>query len=78
MYRALVNNEDQCATIVEKLDISPSSIRKHHESCSTINEDLIGSHRLEIKEQSSVVWAQTKGRSRETDAAIGLKVSGKF
>ena len=77
MYKALVNNEDQCATIVEKWDILPSTVWKHHESHSTTNKDLIGSHRLVIKEQSSVIWAQTKRRSRETDAAGGCKVSGK-
>ena len=77
MYKALVNHEDQCATIVEKWDILPSTVRKHHKSLSTTKEDPTGSQHLVIKEQSSVIWAQTTRRSRETDAAGGQKVSGK-
>ena len=77
MYKARVNHEDQCATIVEKWDILPSTVRKHHESLSTTKEDPTGSQNLVIKEQSSVIWAQTMRRSRETDAASGHKVSGK-
>ena len=77
MCKALVNNKDRCVTIAEKLDILPSTVRKHHKSHSTTNKNLIGSHCLVIKEQNSVIWAQTKRRSRETDAAGGHKVSGK-
>ena len=77
MYKPLVNNEDRCATIVEKWDTSPSTVRKHHESHNITNEDLTRSHHLVINEQSSVIWAQTKRRSRETDAASRYKVSGK-
>ena len=77
MCKALVNNEDRCATIVEKRDISPSTVRKHHENLSTTKEDPTGSQHLVIKERSSVIWAQTMRRSRETDAAGGCKVSGK-
>ena len=77
MCKVLVNNEEQSAIIVEKWDISPSTILKHHESYHTTNKDLIGSHRLVIKEQSSVIWVQTQRRSRETNASGGCKVSGK-
>ena len=77
MYKAFVSNEDRCATIVEKWDISPSTVWKHHKSHRTTNEDLIRSHHLVIKEQSSVIWAQTQRKSRETDAAGRCKVSGK-
>ena len=77
MYKALVNHENQCATIVEKWDISPSTVGKHHESLNTIKKDSTGSQHLVIKEQSSVIWARTMRRSRETDAAGRQKVSGK-
>ena len=65
------------AIIAEKWDISPSTVQKYHESPSTTKEDPTGSQHLVIKEQSSVIWAQTMRRSRETDAAGGHKVSGK-
>ena len=77
MYKAQVNHKDQCATISGKQDISPSTVWKHHESLSITKEDPTGSQNLVIKEQSSVIWAQTMRRSRETDAAGGHKVSGK-
>ena len=57
MYKALVNHKDWCATIVEKWDISPSTVQKHHKSLSTTKEDPTGSQHLVIKEQSSVIWA---------------------
>ena len=77
MYKAQANHEDRCAIIAEKWDISPSTVQKYHESHSIIKEDPIGSQHPVIKEQSSVIWAQTTRRSRETDAASGHKVSGK-
>ena len=57
MYKALVNHDDRCATIVEKWDISPNTVQKHHESLNTTKEDPIKSHHLVIKERSSVIWA---------------------
>ena len=77
MYKARANHEDQCATIVKKQDISPSTVRKYPKSLSTTKEDPTGSQHLVIKEQTSVIWAQTMRRSRETDAASRHKVSGK-
>ena len=64
-------------TDVLKQDTLPSTVRNHHESHNTTNKDLTRSHHLVINEQSSVIWAQTQRRSRETDAAGGYKVSGK-
>ena len=77
MYKLLVNNKDQCAKTARKQGISPSTVWKHHNSHNTTNKDLIGSHYLVIKEQSSVIWSPTKRKSRETDAAGRCKVSGK-
>ena len=77
MYKARANHEDRYAINVEKWEISPSTVRRYHESPSIIKEDPIGSQHPVIKEQSSVIWAQTTRRSRETDAASGHKVSGK-
>ena len=77
VYKALVNQEDRHATIAEKWAISPSTVCKHHESLSTTKEDPTGNQHLVIKEQSSVIWAWTMRRSRETDAAGGYKVSRK-
>ena len=36
MYKAQANHEDWCAIIAEKWDISPSTVRKYHESPSII------------------------------------------
>ena len=44
MYKPLVNNKEQCATIVEKQDTSPSTVQKCHKSYNTTNKDLTRSH----------------------------------
>ena len=77
MYKARVNYEDQCAIIVGKWDIQPSTVQKHYESPSTTKEDPTGNQYLVVKERSSVIWAQTMRRSRETNAAGRHMVSGK-
>ena len=46
-------------------------------SGSITKEDPTGSQHQVIKELSSVIWAQTTKKSRETDAASRHKVSGK-
>ena len=66
MYKALINHEDQCAKIVEKWDISPSTGQQHHKSLSTTKEDPTGSQYLVIKEQSSVIWAWNNKKEQGT------------
>ena len=75
-YKTLVSNEDQCAIIAGKWDISPEIVWKHHVSHNTTNENLTLSYCLIIRKPSSVILAQILRRSMEIDAAGGHKVSG--
>ena len=57
IYKTLVSNKEKCVIIVERRDISPGVVQKHHISYSTTNKHLTRSHHLVIKKQSSVILA---------------------